>query len=257
MSGRPIYSPAPAPPTGPLVLLPLDDDDTGKLDLVLGQTYSLLERDGEEVARDLLRVAVLTLRLDGGFYHPIPGDRWTDATYEAVLTVPSVLLPAYTEAVTDAVWQRLQAVLIRFGRQDVQSLAIERDIEPLPAVPPNWRNQAAETDLLILQRLRIGDSSTEFDVTAQDLSDLEIRGQGFPYFYDTRRGRLITEFRLDDRPQVATLLHVALNNKDGALSPRIKLWKKDKTKIAKTAAMEAIPGTEVPHFVKALASAFQ
>ncbi|MBZ9642924.1 DUF4263 domain-containing protein, partial [Streptomyces sp. PSKA30] len=96
ISGRPVYASAPAPATGPLVSLPLDDDDTGKLDLVLGQTYNLLDRDGEEVARDLLRPAVLTLRRDGGFYHPIPGDGWTDATYEAVLTVPFVLLPAFT-----------------------------------------------------------------------------------------------------------------------------------------------------------------
>ena len=252
MSGRPIYSPAAAPPTGPLVSLPLDDDDTGKLDLVLGQTYSLLERDGEDVARDLLRAAVLTLRLDGGFYHPIPGDRWTDATYQAVLTVPSLLLPAYTEAVTDAVWQRMEAVLVRFERKDVQTLAIEGDIGPLPGVTPDWRSQTVEPDIPILQRLRLGNPSKEFDVTAQDFSDLEIRGHGFPYFYDTRTGQLITEFRLDDRPQVATLLNVTLINKDGVLSPRIKLWKKDKTKLAKMAAMEAIPETDVPQVVKAL-----
>jgi hypothetical protein len=182
----------------------------------------------------------------------MPGDRWTDATYEAVLTVPSVLLSAYTDAVTSAVWQRLEAVLIRYERKDVQSLAIEGHIGPLPAVPPDWRSHTTEPDIPILQRLHLGNPSTEFDVTAQDLSDLEIRGQGFPYFYDTRRRQLITEFRLDNRPHVATLLHVALINKDGILSPRIKLWKKDKTKIAKTAAMEAIPGTDVPQIVKAL-----
>jgi hypothetical protein len=50
ISGRPIYSPGLTSPTGPLVSLPLDDDDTGKLDLVLGQAYSFLERDGEEAA---------------------------------------------------------------------------------------------------------------------------------------------------------------------------------------------------------------
>ncbi|MFD7408762.1 Shedu anti-phage system protein SduA domain-containing protein [Streptomyces sp. NPDC059866] len=252
ISGRPVYAPAPAPDTGPLVSLPLDDDDTGKLDLVLGQTYSLLDRDGEEVARDLLRPTVLTLRRDGGIYNPIPGDGWTDATYEAVLTVPSVLLPAFTEAVINAVWQRLEAVLTRLQREDVQSLVIEGDMGPLPAVSPDWRDQTAELDLPVLRRLRIGLLATEFDVTAQDFSDLEIRGQGLPYFYDTRRGRLITDFLLDDRPQVATLCHVTLINKDGVLSPRIKLWKKDKTKAAKTAAMEAIPGTEAPQIVKAL-----
>ncbi|MEU2717959.1 Shedu anti-phage system protein SduA domain-containing protein [Streptomyces sp. NPDC007205] len=252
ISGRPVYAPAPAPDTDPLVSLPLDDDDTGKLDLVLGQTYSLLDRDGEEVARDLLRPTVLTLRRDGGFYHPMPGDGWTAATYEAVLTVPSVLLPAFTEAVTNAVWQRLEAVLARLQRADVQSLVVEGDMGPLPAVSPDWRNQTAEPDLPVLRRLRIGLPTTEFDVTTQDFSDLEIRGQGLPYFYDTRRSRLITNFLLDDRPRVATLCNVTLINKDGVLSPRIKLWKKDKTKAAKTAATEAIPGPEAPQIVKAL-----
>ncbi|MGX1134860.1 hypothetical protein RKD49_007050 [Streptomyces glaucescens] len=252
LSGRPIYTPFPTPATGPRVSLPLADDDTGKLDLVLGYTYSLLDRDGEEVARDLLRPAVLTLRCDGGIYHPMPGDGWTVDTYEAVLTVDRALLPAFTKVVTDAIWQRLESVLTRFQRADVQSLVVEGDIAPLPAVPPDWRNQTAEPVPPVVRRLRIGPPTTEFNVALQDFSDLEIRGHGFPYFYDTRRGRLITEFVLDDRPQVATLCHVTLINKGGVLSPRIKLWKKDKTKAARTAAMEAIPGTEAPQIVKAL-----
>ena len=252
LSSRPIYRAVPTRATGPLVSLPLADDDTGKLDLVLGQTYSLLDHDGEEVARDLLRAAVLTLRRDGGVYHPMPGDGWTDDTYEAVLTADRVLLPAFTKAVTDAIWQRLEPVLTRLQRQDVQSLVVEGDIGHLPAVPPDWRNQTAEADPPIVRRLRIGLLTTEFDVTRQDFSDLEIRGTGFPYFYDTRGGRLITEFLLDDRPQVATLCHVTLINKDGVLSPRIKLWKKDKTKAGRTPATEAIPGTEAPQIVKAL-----
>ncbi|MEU9958634.1 Shedu anti-phage system protein SduA domain-containing protein [Streptomyces sp. NPDC050982] len=252
LSSRPIYKAIPTQPTGPVVSLPLADDDTGKLDLVLGQTYSLLDRDGEEAARDLIRATALTLRRDGGIYHPMPGDRWTDDTYEAVLTVDRALLPAFTAAVTDAIWQRLESVLARVQREDVQSLVVEGDIEPLPTVPPDWRNQMAEPDPPIARRLRIGLLNPEFDVTRQDFSDLEIRGTGLPYFYDTRRGRLITEFLLDDRPQVATLCHVTLINKDGVLSPRIKLWKKDKAKAAKTPATEAIPGTEAPQIVKAL-----
>ncbi|MFJ2257315.1 Shedu anti-phage system protein SduA domain-containing protein [Streptomyces sp. NPDC087844] len=252
LSGRPIYTPFAIQATGPMVSLPLADDDTGKLDLVLGQTYSLLGRDGEEVARDLLRATVLTLRGDGGIYHPMPGDRWTDDTYAAVLTVDRVLLPAFTKAVTDAIWQRLEPVLKSLQRQDVQSLVVEGDLEPLPAVPPDWRNQTADADPPIARRLRIGLVTPEFDVTRQDFSDLEIRGTGLPYFYDIRRGRLITEFLLDDRPQVATLCHVTLINKDGVFSPRIKLWKKDKTKAERTAAMVAIPGTEAPQIVKAL-----
>ncbi|MFD3380977.1 MULTISPECIES: Shedu anti-phage system protein SduA domain-containing protein [unclassified Streptomyces] len=252
LSGRPIYTPFAIQATGPMISLPLADDDTGKLDLVLGQIYSLLDHDGEEVVRDLIRATVLTLRRDGGNYHPMPGDRWTDDTYEAVLTVDRVLLPAFTKAVTDVIWQRLEPVFTRLQRQDVQSLVVEGDPGPLPAVPPDWRNQTAEDDPPIARRLRIGLLTQEFDVTRQDFSDLEIRGHGFPYFYDTRHGRLITEFLLDDRPQVATLCHVTLIKKDGVFSPRIKLWKKDKTKAEKTAAMEAIPGTEAPQIVKAL-----
>ncbi|MFF2580068.1 AbiJ-related protein [Streptomyces goshikiensis] len=75
LSGRPLYEPVRVPPSGPLVPLPLEDEDTGKLDLVLGQTFSHLDCAGEETARDLLRTAVLTLRRDGGFFHPIPGSR--------------------------------------------------------------------------------------------------------------------------------------------------------------------------------------
>ncbi|MFF8610692.1 hypothetical protein ACF06X_32815 [Streptomyces sp. NPDC015346] len=93
LSGRPIYTPVRLPPTGPLVPLPLNDDDTSKLDPVLGQTYSLLDCAGEETARDLLRMAVLTLRRDGGFFHPMPGDDWTEETYAAVLTVERELQP--------------------------------------------------------------------------------------------------------------------------------------------------------------------
>lgn len=70
LSGRPLYEPVRVAPSGPLVPLPLEDEDTGKLDLVLGQTFSLLDCAGEESARDLLRTAVLTLRRDGGFFHP-------------------------------------------------------------------------------------------------------------------------------------------------------------------------------------------
>ncbi|MEV7438980.1 hypothetical protein ACIQJX_28810 [Streptomyces griseoviridis] len=229
LSSRPICKAVPAQPTGPVVSLPLTDGDVRKLDVVLGQICSLLGRDGEESARDLLRVTVLTLCRDGGIYHPMPGDRWTDNTYEAVLTVDRVLLPAFTKAVTDAIWQWLEPVLTRLRRQDVQSLVVEGDIGHVPVVPPDWRNQTAGDDPPEARRLHIGLLPQEFDVTRQDFLDLEIPGTGFPYFYDIRGGRLITEFLLDDRPQVATLCHVKLINKDGVLSSRIKLWKKDKT----------------------------
>ncbi|WP_240812808.1 hypothetical protein [Streptomyces sp. DASNCL29] len=105
LSGRPIYTPVRLPPTGPLVPLPLNDDDTGKLDLVLGQAYSLLDCAGEETACDLLRTAVLTLRRDGGFFNPVPGDGWTADTYAAVLTVERELLPTCAPETKEAIWR--------------------------------------------------------------------------------------------------------------------------------------------------------
>ncbi len=181
----------------------------------------------------------------------MPGDGWTVDTYEAVLTVDRALLPAFTKAVTDAIWQRLQSVLTRLQREDVQSLVVEGDSAPLPAVPPDWRNQTAEPDPPVVRRLRIGPPTTEFNVALQDFSVLGIRGHRFPDFYDTRRGRLITEFLLDDRPQVATLCHVTLINKDGVLSPRIKLWKKDKTRLQGQRPWRR-SGPRGPQIVKAL-----
>jgi Domain of unknown function (DUF4263) len=74
---------------------------------------------------------------------------------------------------------------------------------------------------------------TEFDVENGDFSALAIRDagkpSGFHYFYDTESRRLITDFVLDDRPQVATMCQVTLIRKDDKYSPRIRLWKKDKT----------------------------
>ncbi|MBO7938522.1 hypothetical protein JTP77_021770 [Streptomyces sp. S9] len=55
LPGQPIYKAVPTQSTDSMVSLPLADDHTGELDLVLRQTYGLLDRDGEEVARDLLR----------------------------------------------------------------------------------------------------------------------------------------------------------------------------------------------------------
>lgn len=55
--------------------------------------------------------------------------------------------------------------------------------------------------------------STEFSVADGDFSALEIRDSGkggFHYFYDTKTKRLITDFVLEDRPQVALLCQVTL-----------------------------------------------
>ncbi|MEU9413746.1 Shedu anti-phage system protein SduA domain-containing protein, partial [Streptomyces sp. NPDC048281] len=256
LSGRPLYEPVRVPPRGPLIPLPLEDEDTGKLDLVLGQVFSLLDCAGEESARDLLRTAVLTLRRDGGIYHPNPGDGWTADTYEAVLTVERELLPTCTSGVKEVVWQTLHPVLVQLGRIDVQDLVIEGDSRPLPNIPPDWRTQAAAPATPIVRGFRLPFSATEFDVTRRDFIDLEIRSSqdssGFHYLYDTRARRMITDFVLDDRPQVATLCSVTIIKKGDTFTPRIKLWKKDKKKAEEVPATQNVPETGTTRAVKAL-----
>jgi AbiJ N-terminal domain 3/Domain of unknown function (DUF4263) len=256
LSGRPVYMPVRVPPTGPLVPLPLNDDDAGKLDLVLGQTYSLLDCAGEETARDLLRTAVLTLRRDGGFFHPGPNDNWTEATYEAVLTVERELQPTCTPEVKEVIWGTLETLLSQLGRTDVQDLVVEGDTRPLPNIPPDWRTQATAPATPIVRGLRLPFTTTEFDVTRGDFTDLEIRSSqdstGFHYLYDTRARRMITEFVLDDRPQVATLCSVTIIKKDDTFTPRIKLWKKDKKKAGDASATQTVPDTGTTRAVKAL-----
>ncbi|MEU9087531.1 hypothetical protein [Streptomyces sp. NPDC048357] len=255
LSGRPVYRPARVPPRGPLVPLPLEDEDTGKLDLVLGQAFSLLDCAGEETPRDLLRTAVLTLRRDGGFFHPMPGDGWRADTYEAVLTVERELMPSFTPGVKEVVWRTLQSVLSQLGRIDVQDLVVVGDTRPLPNIPPDWRTQAVAPAAPIVRGFRLPFSTTEFDVTSGDFADLEIRGSqdsgGFHYLYDTRVRRMITDFVLDDRPRVATLCSVTIIKKDDTFTPRIKLWKKDK-KAEDVSATQEVPETGTTRAVKAL-----
>lgn len=256
LSGRPIYTPVRLPPTGPLIPLPLNDDDTGKLDLVLGQTYSLLDCAGEVTARDLLRTAVLTLRRDGGFFHPMPGDGWTADTYEAVLTVERELQPTCAPETKEAIWRTLETLLSQLGRTDVQGLVVEGDTRPLPHIPPDWRAQAIAPATPIVRGLRLPFTTTEFDVTRGDFAGLEIRAShdssGFHYLYDTRARRMITDFVLDDRPQVATLCSVTIIRKGSTFTPRIKLWKKDKKKAGEVSAPQTVPDTGATRAVKAL-----
>ena len=92
-------------------------------------------------------------------------------------------------------------------------------------------------------------------VTGDDLSSLAIREAastpGFFYFYDTSSNRLITDFVLCDRPRVALMCQVAMVRKDNRYSPRIRLWKKDKTKVGKTVAQLQIPDNATTRLIKA------
>lgn len=144
LSGRPIYAPvATGRASGPVIPLPIRDDDATKLDLVLGQAHYLLDAVGHGLAAELLRSATLSLRRDGGYFHPIPGDNWTDASYEAVLTVDPALISEFTSTVTEVIWQHLGSVLKRHDREDALSLVVEPTLLPLPAVPPSWRQTSA------------------------------------------------------------------------------------------------------------------
>ena len=75
--------------------------------------------------------------------------------------------------------------------------------------------------------------STEFGMADGDLTRLEIRraSEERPlfYFYDTASNRLITDFVLEEKPRVALLCQVTLVEKGSCYSPRIRLWKKDKS----------------------------
>jgi hypothetical protein len=145
ISGRPVYAAArTSGGLGRMIRLKIEDDDAGKLDLVLGQACHLLGDSGDALAQGLVMAAALTLRRDGGYFHPIPGDNWTDASYEAVLTADPRLTPEYSTEVTGRIWQALSTVLRHHGREDVLSLVIEPASPQLPAIAANWRAQAAQ-----------------------------------------------------------------------------------------------------------------
>lgn len=132
-----------------LSIVSLDDDALGQLDHVLGQTHRRLGELGDELAQRLTHAATLTLRRDGGYFHPIPDDNWTAATYEAVFVVDASLVPEFTREVTDRIWSGLELILKQHDRHDVFGLVVEPAALPLLDVPADWRaratHQAAES----------------------------------------------------------------------------------------------------------------
>jgi Domain of unknown function (DUF4263) len=87
---------------------------------------------------------------------------------------------------------------------------------------------------------------TEFDVANGEFGDLEIRngdgGGGFHYFFETDGNRLIKSFLLKGGPRVDTVCDVVLIKVDeGGYSPRLTLWKRDKTKGARAVAQDEAP----------------
>ena len=81
---------------------------------------------------------------------------------------------------------------------------------------------------------------TEFDVTSGDFSGLEIRAaEHFYYFYETRSQRLIKSFLLREGPKVDTMCDVLLTKNQESFTPRLTLWKKDKSKGTRNALTES------------------
>jgi hypothetical protein len=125
-----------------LMVVSLDDDAIDELDLMLGQTHHLLGETGDELAQRLVQAAKLTLRRDGGYFHPIPGDNWRADTYEAVFEVAPSLVPEFTSEITDRIWNELEPVLRQHDRQDVFGIVVEPTVSPLPDVAADWRARA-------------------------------------------------------------------------------------------------------------------
>ncbi|MER7406047.1 hypothetical protein ABT373_27055 [Streptomyces sp. NPDC000070] len=172
------------------------------------------------------------------------------------MTVERELQPTCTPEMKEVIWRTLEPLLSKLGRTDVQNIVVEGDARPLPNVSPDWRTQAAAPATPIVRGLRLPFSTTEFDVTSRDFADLEIRGSqdssGFHYLYDTRARRMITDFVLGGRPQVATLCNVTVIKKGDTFTPRIKLWKKDKKKAGEVSATHTVPDTGSTRAIKAL-----
>lgn len=97
-------------------------------------------------------------------------------------------------------------------------------------------------------------SDREFSVSDGDFSTLEIRdgnNAGFHYFYDTATRGLVTDFVLVDRPRVATLCRITLIKKGDLFTPRVCLWKKDKSKAGREAAKVEAPAGGPSRLIKA------
>lgn len=90
-------------------------------------------------------------------------------------------------------------------------------------------------------------NESQFNVETGDFSHLEIRAhdERFHYFFDPQANRLIKNFVLRDGPKVDTLCNVVLiRGEDGTYSPRIKVWKKDKTAAGGTIGTEEVSGND-------------
>ncbi|MCK9898007.1 Shedu immune nuclease family protein, partial [Frankia sp. AgB32] len=98
--------------------------------------------------------------------------------------------------------------------------------------------------------------NTYFNTLTDNFSTLEVRpsgkSSGLYYFYDTSRSRLVTDFILDDLPRVETLCRVTLIKSDGAFSPRLSFWKRDKTQPGKKKLKQEVASGGATREIKAV-----
>ncbi|BAW05073.1 Shedu immune nuclease family protein [Nocardia seriolae] len=108
----------------------------------------------------------------------------------------------------------------------------------------------------IFDELLMSSTDKEFDVEGGDFSQLEIRQSqehsSFHYFYDKQARRLVVDFVLNDGARVATICSVTLVRVDDQYTPRLKFWKKDKTKPGKAALELPLPDLPEYRMIKAL-----
>ena len=132
-----------------------------------------------------------------------------------------------------------------------RSLGTETQGLRLPREPAGEGGQvvaASGSKKLILQKVM----GNEFDVATGDFADLVVQGRDdFHYIYDDAGERLIKSFLLRQGQQVDTLCDVVLTGEPGALTPRLRVWKKDKTKPGNQVDQEVVTG-EVGVLAKAL-----
>lgn len=103
--------------------------------------------------------------------------------------------------------------------------------------------------------LQFPSDDKQFSMELHNLGDLEIRdpdnGRPLFYFYDRTRRRLITDFVLDDKARVRLLCNVLLIKTEDGFTPRLKLWKQDKTKSGLKVLQEEIPNLVETRSIKA------
>ncbi|MGK8558251.1 Shedu immune nuclease family protein [Nocardia gipuzkoensis] len=114
-----------------------------------------------------------------------------------------------------------------------------------------------DADTLAVNTLRWASAAREFDVATGDFSQLQVRpptrnNPSYLAFLNKATGLRVTDFVLHEGEKVSTICTVTLIHNDGEFTPRLKFWKKDKSKAIKAATEEPIPDAPENRMVKAM-----